>query len=344
MSTTHSEAATRPSDSASAPATPPVGPGQGRPGARDIASRLGIVGVLIILIIAASILNPTFLNPQNLIDILSQNAPVGIIAIGMTFIIIAGGFDLSVASILAAGAVCYASLSQTLPVPVAFLLTAVLGLLLGAINAFLVTKAKVNAFIATLATASLFGGAILLYTGSTPITLKDGGYSFLAEFDILGAPVSVWVLAVFAAVAWFILSRTVYGRGIYAIGGNNEAARLAGLRIGTLRASAYVVTGMCAALAGTIVASVVGVGQPTIDPNITLNSIAIVIIGGTSLLGGEGSMWRTIVGILIFGTINNVFNSLAWPVASQEIALGAIVLGAVSLDAYTKSRRRSGDA
>jgi ribose transport system permease protein len=328
--------------------TPPDAPGSGpvtgsrRSTVFGAFSRLGIVWVFILLVIAATIVNPAFLNPQNLINVLSQNVPVGLIAIGMTFIIIAGGFDLSVAAILAAGAVTYSTLSNMLPVPLALLIVAVLGLLLGGINAFLVTKAKVNAFIATLATASLFGGAILLYTGSSPITLNsDGGFAFLSDSDLLGVPYSVWLLALFAAIAWFVLSRTVFGRGIYAIGGNNEAARLAGLRVGSLRASSYIITGMCASLAGVVTASVIGVGQPSVDPTITLNSIAIVIIGGTSLLGGEGALWRTIIGIFIFGTINNVFETLAWPVATQEITLGAIVLGAVSLDAFSRSRRGS---
>ena len=311
---------------------------------RERAASLGMVWVLILLVITAIILNPRFLNPGNLVNILSQNAPVGIIAVGMTFIIIAGGFDLSVAAVLAIGGVSYATLSQMMPAAPAILITLAIGFLLGLINALLITKAKVNAFIATLATASLFSGLTLLFTNSKPVSMAPGGYDFLSDEDFLGAPLSVWLLAILVAAGWFALSKTVYGRGIYAIGGNNEAARLAGLPVVALRASTYVLTAMLAALAGIVVASVIGVGQPGVAVGVTLNSIAIVIIGGTSLLGGEGAMWRTLVGILIFGTINNVFDILAFPQATQEVALGVIVLAAVSLDAYTRSRKRSGEA
>lgn len=311
---------------------------------RERASSLGMVWVLILLVIAAIILNPRFLNPGNLVNLLSQNAPVGIIAVGMTFIMIAGGFDLSVAAVLAIGGVSYATLSQMMPAGPAILITLLIGAALGLINGFLITKAKVNAFIATLATASLFSGLTLLYTNSKPVPMAAGGYGFLADEKFLGAPLSVWLLAILIAAGWFILSKTVYGRGIYAIGGNNEAARLAGLPVTALRASTFALTSMLAALAGIVLASVIGVGQPGVAVNVTLNSIAIVIIGGTSLLGGEGAMWRTLVGLLIFAVINNVFDILAFPQSMQEVALGVIVIAAVSLDAYTRSRKRSGEA
>jgi len=310
-------------------------------GLKERLGSFGIVWVLLLLVVVAALLNPGFLHPQNLVNILSQNAPVGLIAVGMTFIMIAGGFDLSVAAILAAGGVCYAALSQTFPIPLALLFTLVLGLLLGGVNAFLITRMKMNAFIATLATASIFSGLTLLFTESKPVPLARDGYDFLARGELLGIPVSVWVLALFAGVAWFILAKTTYGTGLYAIGGNNEAARLAGIRVDVIRASTFVFTGACAALAGAVFASIIGVGQPGVATEVTLNSIAIVIIGGTSLFGGEGAMWRTIVGILIFGIINNFFDILAWPQATREVALGVIILAAVSLDAYSRSRRKA---
>ena len=307
---------------------------------RERLTGLGIVWVLVLLMILATALNPRFVNPGNLVNLLSQNAPVGIIAVGMTFVIIAGGFDLSVAAVLGIGGVSYATLSHLMPPAPAILITLVIGLLLGVVNALLITRAKVNAFIATLATASLFGGLTLLFTDSKPVPMAPGGYDFLSDQDFMGAPLSVWLLALLFAAAWFVLSKTVYGRGIFAIGGNDEASRLAGLPVILLRASTYVLTSMLAALAGIIVASVIGVGQPGVAVEVTLNSIAIVIIGGTSLLGGEGAMWRTLVGLLIFGTINNLFDILAFRQSMQDVALGVIVLGAVSLDAYTRSRKR----
>jgi ribose transport system permease protein len=309
---------------------------------REWISSLGMLWVLVVLVIVAYSLNSRFLAPGNLANMLSQNAPVGIIAVGMTFVMIAGGFDLSVAAVLAIGGVTYAKLSYSMSPAPAILLTLLLGAVLGAINAFLITRIKVNAFIATLATASLFGGFLLLFTDSKPVTMAPGGYDFLTDKDLLGVSLSVWLLAALVAAGWFALSKTVYGRGIYAIGGNNEAARLAGLPVNILRASTYVLTSVLAALSGIVLASVIGIGQPGVAPEVTLDSIAIVIIGGTSLLGGEGAMWRTGVGILIFGTIKNLFDILAFPESTQQVALGLILLGAVSLDAIIRSRRRAG--
>jgi ribose transport system permease protein len=225
---------------------------------------------------------------------------------------------------------------------IAMLLTLGLGAVAGAINGLIITRMKVNPFIATLGTASLYAGATALYCKSTPITGDNPHFSFLGTSKWLGLPVSVWVLALVFGTAALVLAKTVYGRTVYAVGGNTEAARLAGMRVDLARGSTFVLTGVCSVMSGMIIASITGVGQAGVNPEITLNSIAIVIIGGTSLLGGEGAMWRTLVGLLIFGTINNLFDSLAWPTATQQVVLGAIVLGAVSLDAYTRSRRRTG--
>jgi len=306
---------------------------------RDRFASLGMLWVLVALVIVAYALNPRFLSPGNLVNMLSQNAPLGIIAVGMTLVIIAGGFDLSVAAVLAIGGVAYATLSTLMAPVAAIVVVVIVGAVLGLINAILITLFKVNPFIATLATASLFSGLTLLFTNSKPIALAPGGYDFLADAEFLGAPLSVWLMVVLIAAGWFALSKTVYGRGIYAIGGNNEAARLAGLRVNALRASTYVITGALAALGGVVLTSVISVGQAGISPAVTLNSIAIVIIGGTSLLGGEGAMWRTVVGILIFGTVKNLFDILAFPQAAQEVALGLILIGAVSLDAFIRLRR-----
>src|SRR5205823_2489927 len=143
----------------------------------------------------------------------------------------------------------------------------------------------------------------------------------------------VWVLIGAVLTGGVALARTVYGRSIYSIGGNEEASRLAGIRVDLVRGSTYMLTGACAALAGMMFASRTGVGQADVGVNITLDAIAIVIIGGTSLLGGEGAMWRTVVGLLMLGTINNLFDSLGWQSPAQQVVKGAIVIAAVSIDA-----------
>ncbi|QLQ11716.1 MAG: ABC transporter permease [Nocardioidaceae bacterium] len=156
--------------------------------------------------------------------------------------------------------------------------------------------------------------------------------------EILGLPIVVWVLAAAVILGGILLARTVYGRSVYSVGGNAEAARLAGIQVGLTRGSTYVLTGICAAIAGMMLASRVGVGQADVGVNIPLDAIAIVIIGGTSLLGGEGAIWRTVVGLLLLGTINNLFDSLGWDAPAQQVVKGAIVLAAVSLDALSRRR------
>lgn len=297
--------------------------------------------VLVALMIASNVLSPGYFESGNLQNMLSQNAPVAVIAIAMTFAIIAGGFDLSVGAIVAGGGILFATLANDGSIWVAFLATLGMGAVAGAFNGFIVTKLRVNPFIATLGTASLYAGLINLVSESSTVMATNESFGYLGRETWLGLKVSIWLVIGIAIAAELVLSRTVYGRQVYAVGGNIEAARLAGMRVDIVRGSTFLLTGAAASLAGMLLASVIGVGQPGVGANLTLNSIAIVIIGGTTLLGGEGAIWRTIIGLLIFATINNLFASLAWPTASQQIALGAIVIIAVSLDSLTRSRRRN---
>lgn len=315
-----------------------VGSGSRYRGLVDFGLRYAMVGVLVVLAIVADILSPGFFELQNLQNILTQNAPVGLVAAGMTFVIICGGFDLSVAAILAVGSVLFASFSGSMPIPIAAVATVGVGLLAGAFNGFIVTRLKVNAFVATLGTASIFSGLAFIFSNSEPVFQERSGFDFLGSGEILGIPVSIYILVGVFLIAGLVLARTTYGRSVYSIGGNTEAARLCGLRVDLIRASTYLLTGALAALGGMLIASQTGVGQAEIASSVTLDSIAIVIIGGTSLIGGEGAMWRTAVGLLILATINNVFDALALDVAPQSVVKGAIIVIAVSLDSYTRRR------
>lgn len=307
--------------------------------AGTLALRYAIVWVLIVLAIVSNILYPGFFDIGNLRNILSQNAPVGLVAIGMTFVMIAGGFDLSVSAVFAAAGVAAASFAGHMPVGLAFTCALLLGLLAGVINGAIVTRLHVNPFVATLGSASVFSGVAYLYSNSQPIVPTKTSFSTLGTTDWLGVPASIVIFFLVLALGWIVLSKTVFGRSVYAVGGNIEAARLAGMRVDMVRFTTYTITGVCAALAGLIIASRTGVGQADIGATITLDSIAIVIIGGTSLLGGEGAMWRTLVGLLILATINNLFDSLALDTAAQSVVKGLIVVGAVALDSYTRRRR-----
>jgi ribose transport system permease protein len=305
----------------------------------EVGLRFVMVWILIIVMLVANAYYPGFFEWGNIRNILSQNAPVGLVAIGMTFVIICGGFDLSVGAIVALAAVLYSGFSNHMSLELAFVLTLGAGLLAGAINGVIITFFKVNAFVATLATASLYTGAALLYSNSGPILSSDPGFTTFGSKDWLGLPIVVWVLGLTFVFAAVLLARTVYGRSVYAVGGNYEAARLAGVRVRMVQGSTYLLTGAAAAVAGMMIASRIGVGQPEISGDITLDAIAIVIIGGTSLLGGEGALWRTMVGLLILATINNLFDSLALNVAAQSIVKGAIVLLAVVIDSFTRRTR-----
>jgi ribose transport system permease protein len=298
-----------------------------------------MVLILVVLACVSDILYPGFFDSGNLRNILSQNAPIGIVAIGMTFVIIAGGFDLSVGAIYAAGSLFFAGLAAHVPVPLALVAALLVGMAAGTINGTIVTRLKVNAFVATLGTSSVFTGLALIYSHSAPITADMAGFDYIGSANWAGIPVAIFILAAVFVVASVVLSRTVYGRSVYATGGSIEAARLSGIRVDLIRASTYMITGVCAALAGAIIASRTGVGQGDIGADVTLDAIAMVIIGGTSLFGGEGAMWRTLVGLLILATINNLFDSLALESSVQLLVKGLVVIGAVSLDAWTRTRR-----
>jgi ribose transport system permease protein len=323
----------------------PASTGVARPGhVRDLLTRYGLrfgmVWVLIAFAIVASVLYTGFLSPANVNNMVAQVSAVGIVALGMTFVIVGGGFDLSVAAIFAASSVVYASLSNHMGLVPAFALTVVLGVLCGVVNGIVITFVRVNPFIATLSTASLFSGVTYMYSKNLPIPSTNPGFGTLGSGTWGGIWISVYVLVGLAVLAGIVLSRTTYGRSVFAVGGNSEAARLAGLRIKGITVSTYVLTGACAAIAGMITASQIGVGQPTLGATITLDAIAIVIIGGTSLMGGEGSIWRTVVGLGIWAMINNLFAALAISTGARLVMVGAIVLFAVAMDSLSRSARR----
>jgi len=316
-----------------------LAPAVGMP-ALALVKRYGLIVVLALLIGVSQLLYPRFLNPQNLQNILSQNAPVGIIAVGMTMVMITGGFDLSVGSVYAAGATVYASLAVAgWSLPAAAFVTVVVGLLAGLINGFIVTRLKVNPFVATLGTMTAYSGLALIYSNSSPFVVEGATFTLLGRGPAMGLPVSVWLLFTFFAAGQFVLSKTVYGRTLFAIGGNNEASRLAGLQTEWLRTSTYAVSGACSAVAGMIIASRLAIGQADIGATMALDAIAIVVIGGTSLLGGEGAIWRTAIGMLIVAVLTNLLDSLAVDANYQLVIKGVIVIAAVALDARVRAAR-----
>lgn len=299
----------------------------------------GIVILFVGLIVLGRAVYSGFFSGDNLSSIVSQSAPLGIVAIGMTFVIIAGGFDLSVGAVYAIGATIFASMGNTHSWFVSGLVAVAVGLGLGLINGIVVTVLRVNPFIATLGTSSVYGGAVLLISNNKAYVLTR--YAKLGSDNWGPIPISIIVLVILFVIAWAVLQSTVFGRSVYAIGGNDEAAHLAGLRVALIRSSTYVLSGGLAAFAGIMEASRLASGQGNIGATTALNAIAVVVIGGTALLGGEGAMWRTGVGLLIIGVLTNVFFSLALSANWQTLVTGIILIIAVAFDVLVRTGRRA---
>lgn len=302
--------------------------------ARVLLHGKGSLIALVLLIVVAIIVSPGFLTVANIRNILTQNAPVAVIAVAMTLLIVARDLDISVGGIYAIGSVEFAHWTNSSGLLVGFVVALLSGLICGLINGFVVVGLRVNAFVATLGTGAIFSGAALeLAHNSSIFVTMSPGFQELGNGRVIGIPYCVLVLAGLFLVATIFLRSTSIGRHVYAIGGNPKAAYLAGLRAGSLRVALFAAVGICAALGGMILSSQVGVGEGDIGGTVALQAIAIVVVGGTSLHGGEGGAPRTIIGVLILGIIVNVIDSLALNAAVGGIIQGLVIVIAVAADA-----------
>lgn len=292
---------------------------------------LGLGAIVIIL----SILSPNFLELNNLLNLLRQVSINALIAFGMTFVILTGGIDLSVGSMLALGAALTAGmLSSGFDPILAILLGLMAGAIMGALNGFIITKGKVAPFIATLATMTIFRGLTLVYTEGRPITGLGESVAFelMGRGYFFGIPVPVVLMIISYGVLYFILKKTTFGRRVYAIGGNEEASRLSGIKVDRVKVAIYSITGMLSVLAGIILTSRLNSAQPTAGASYELDAIAAVVLGGTSLSGGRGWIFGTFVGALIIGVLNNGLNLLDVSSFYQQVVKGGVILLAVILD------------
>jgi ribose transport system permease protein len=299
----------------------------------------GIVVAFIALFITLAIASDVFLTKQNLLNILFQAAPVGIMACGGTLVFIAGGFDLSVGAIAAFAGVVAATTAADVGVTGALTLGALSGLGFGIFNGLLTTVGRINAFIATLASSIIIRGLALAITGGFLVSVDDPSFITLGLGEFLDVRYPVYAWLGFALFCGFLLWRTRFGRYVYACGGNAEAARLSGVRVGLVRGTTFAISGLSGGLAGIILASQVGTGQAEANPGIEFDAIAAIIIGGTSILGGEGAIWRSVLGALLFQLISNGFNLMNVQTVYQRVFLGAIMLLAVALDAWARRTR-----
>ncbi|MBK1786269.1 ABC transporter permease [Prauserella cavernicola] len=303
---------------------------------------LGLLGVLILLCVIGIITRPeTFPTQENLSTMLRLAAAIGVVSVGMTFVIIAGGIDLSVGSIVALSSVWMTTLATQSYGPFVMVLCALLvGLGCGLVNGVLISYGKVVAFIMTLAMmVSARGLAERLSDRRTQVVTETGFTEFFRA-SFLGIPVLVIVLALVFVVGWIVLNRTTFGRRTFAIGGNAEAARLSGINVKRHTALVYGISGLCCGIAAIMVVARTTSGASTNGLFYELDAIAAVVIGGTLLSGGRGSLIGTLIGVLIFTVLRNIFTQNNLDTDIQNIAQGAIIVAAVLLQQTTSRRRK----
>ncbi|MER7370271.1 ABC transporter permease [Nonomuraea wenchangensis] len=306
---------------------------------RDLGIVLGVVLIIVVLSISTS----TFLTTGNLVNLLDQAAVVGLLATAATLVIISGSFDLSITAVLALSAIVAVAVTNVAGVGPGMIAGVLAGAVLGTINGIVVVRIKVHSFIATLALSIIYRGlAVILTAGAIVYPAEDRLTAFqaLSWPTVLGGvtAASLLFLAV-VAVCWIVLARTTFGRRVYAIGGNEEAARLSGIRVGQIKVAVFAISGVCAALGGLILASRGGSAQASLATGMEMTAIAAAVVGGTSVMGGEGAIWRGLIGVLLITLIGNGFNLLGWDTIYQQVVQGALILGAVSLDRLLRGRR-----
>ncbi len=301
----------------------------------NVVRKLGpLIGLIVLFIIISSI-NRDFISATNIFNLLRQVSINALIAFGMTFVILTGGIDLSVGSVLALSGVLMAKFMVSgVPPFVAVILACIVGLILGSINGVVISYGKVAPFIATLATMTIYRGLTLVTSKGNPITgLSDSTFFvMLGRGYIGGIPVPVIIMLVLFIILWVVLNKTPFGRKVYAIGGNERVSKIVGIKINKIKVAIYGLIGALSALAGAILTSRLNSAQPTAGTGYELDAIAAVVLGGTSLTGGKGRITGTLIGALIIGTLNNGLNLLGVSSFYQMVVKGIVILLAVLID------------
>jgi inositol transport system permease protein len=315
-------------------------------GFKQLLQKYAIYFIFVGILIIATFLSPAFLTKINLINVVRQMSIIGIISLGATGVIVSFGIDLSPGSVVGLTAVVAASFAQKLgdprvlypflaghPLYFSILAACIVGLLAGMVNGLLVAKSRIPPFIATLGMMTVARGAAMLYTTGYPLSELSNSYNFIGQGDIGGVPVPIIILVVLAVFTHFLYARTRFGKYIYAIGGNEQAARVSGINVAKYKILIYMYASFLAAIAGIVVSSRIGSGQPGLGVGYELDGIAAAVIGGTSLsAGGIGTIPGTIVGALIIGVLNNILDLTNVSAYWQQIIKGGIIVGAVVLD------------
>jgi ribose transport system permease protein len=306
----------------------------------NIVSKNMILVGLILLVIIMSVLSDRFLTFQNWMNIIVQSSISGIVAIGMTFVIITGGIDLSVGSILALSAALGAGMMKSgMPVLIAIVIMLICGVVVGGLQGVLIAKVKMPAFIVTLAGMTIARGITMVYTGGKTISAMPESFAAIGNENIGVIPIPVIIVIIAFLIAAYILQYTTYGRSTYALGGNREATKLSGISITRIEIGAYAIAGVLAALSGLVLTARLGAALPTAGQGIEMDAIGSVVIGGASLAGGEGTMFGTFIGVLIMAVLNNGLNLLNVNPFYQQILKGFVILLAVLIDILKRNKK-----
>ncbi len=302
---------------------------------------LGVFGILLAFVVicaALALTTPRFLTVSNLTIILTQVSINALLAFGVTFVIITGGIDLSLGSMVAVTGVSAALFAHpdTYPLMVPLGIALAAGVAMGGFNGLVITKSKVPPFIVTLGTMTIGRGLALILSKGRPISNLSDAFNFMGGGQVFGIPFPIVILVVIFALCSILLRKTIWGRYMYAVGGNEQAARASGISVAKVKMLVYALSGALAALAGIVLTSRITTGQPNAGQGFELDAIAAAIIGGTSTSGGSGTMTGTLIGALLIGVISNGLDLLNVTSYYQEVVMGVIIIGAVVLDGLNR--------
>lgn len=297
----------------------------------------GVVIGFVILCIAISIATPAFMSQKNLLNLLRQSSIIGIISVGMTFVIISGCFDISVGAVAAlSGAIVMKLVTSGTGIVPALLAALLVCGIIGFINGVAVAKINIPSLIATMAMVSVVKGSMLMLTGGYPITEKIAILDEIGNGYLLNIPIPVIIFAVAVVLAHIVLTKTKFGRHVYSVGGNDVASKLNGINVDFYKIKVFVISALLAAVAGIVLVGRMGTASPSAGEGYDMDAIASVVIGGASVSGGSGSVIKTVIGVLMMSVINNSFNLLGIDMYFQYIFKGLIILVAVGMDSYSK--------
>lgn len=308
---------------------------------QDMAIRYAMVLVLIVVIAFFAYRSARFATPDNVVTILIAAAPFALIALGQTLVILTGGIDLSVGSVIALSAMAGAYTAKALPdqLFLALAVAILVGAVAGAVNGFVVSVLDVPPFIATLGMLTLASGLAFVIGGGAPINGLPQNFSQFANTEILGLTIPVILMIIGIVGFGIMMRRTKFGMHVYAVGGNEQASRIAGIKTGRVKFLVYTISGALAGVSGIMLASRTINGSPSLGVGYELDAIAAVVIGGASLMGGRGTIWGTALGLLMIQTLNNGLDILTVPAYWQDVVKGLLIVAAVSVDVWASKRR-----